>query len=279
MRKLLPFIICLALFCAACSDRPKGVLSHNKMKDVLTDIYKGESVVELSFGKFRSDSSRLNIREAVFAKYNITEAEFDSSLSYYGRHLDEYVEMHDEIIERLEKETNSIKRTNNSDSHIGGDSVNVWSEYPRYVFSGNSADQFLKFNLSRDENWQQGDNYTWQFKVFNMPSKSNYGLYVDYEDGTTDIINSTIDKDGWNRIIINMDTARTPVSIYGFTEFKLKPEEKVFIDSLSLVRKRFDEQTYRRRYNTKKFTYATKTKPQTVYHDYRHKKVHMLQND
>jgi len=257
MRKIIPILSFILFVLAACDNRPGGVLSSSEMADVMTDIYKGEAMVDLSFGKFREDSSRARIREAVYIKHGLTQEQFDSSLSYYGKHIDEYVELHDEIIGRLELESKQLGRRASGDSHIGGDSVNVWQYSSRYVLTDKKADEYIHFNLARDENWEPGDNYTWQFKLFNRMSKVNLGMYVDYDDGSTDILNSVADKDGWNRVTINMDTTRTPVAVYGFVKFDVVDGEMVFVDSLSLVRKRFDDRAYRRRFNASRFVYGT----------------------
>lgn len=255
MRRIIPVSVILILLMVACSGRPDKVIPRDRLEDVLCDVYKGEAMIDLSFGRYREDSARARVRESVYRKYGITQEEFDSTLSYYGRHIDEYVELHDDIITRLENESRMMGRSK-GDAHIGGDSVNVWQEYARYILTGKTAEKFLRFSLARDENWEAGDNYTWQFKLFNRSSKVNIGVCIDYEDGSTDILNSVADKDGWNRVTINMDTTRTPVAIYGYASVDLKPEEMIFIDSLSLVRKRYDDYYYRRRYNSRKFVYG-----------------------
>lgn len=256
MRSLFFSILLTALICAACNSRPDKVLSPSEMADVLIDVYKGEAMTDLSFGKFRADSSRAKMRESIYEKYGVTQEIMDSSLSYYGMHISEYVEIHDDIINRLDKESRQLGRSGRGNLNVGGDSVNVWGESSRYVLAGRSADKMLTFSIPSDENWEPGDNYTWQFKVFNKIGKAETGVYIDYDDGSTDISNGAADRDGWNRITVSLDTARVPVAIYGYAKFNVADDNVVFIDSLSLVRKRLQDDIFRRRYTQRRFNYG-----------------------
>lgn len=258
MRKLLICILIPGILCIACKSRPEKVMSSGKMTEVLADIYKGEAMIDLSFGKFREDSARAKVREAVFEKHGINQEVFDSSLSYYGRNIIEYVEIHDNLIKELEKENRRVGRGGNGGTlNVGGDSVNVWPGSPRYVLTGRTAEKMLTFNLPSDENWEPGDNYTWQFKLYNKSNQVEAGVYIDYEDGSTDIVNSAVDRDGWNRITVSLDTARTPAAVYGYAKFTLAPDELIFIDSLSLIRKRLSDDVFRRRFVQRRFLYGT----------------------
>lgn len=264
MRKLF-FLLTVIATAAACTRLPDKVLSEKKMVDVLTDLYKGEAAIDLSFGKFRTDSSKAVVRDALYEKYGITQEILDSSLAYYGHNINKYVEIHGEVIERLENEQKIIGRAAAGESHIGGDSVNVWGHLSRYAVSGGSPVEYLTFSQSADENWEKGDNYTLQFKIFNRMSPVDYSMFIDYDDGSTDIIKSQADRDGWNRLTISADTARTATNVYGYIHISPQEGETIYLDSLSLVRKRFDNNIYRRRYNQNRFNYGES--PFKVYAD------------
>ncbi len=83
-------------------------------------------------------------------------------------------------------------------------------------------------------------------------------MYVDYTDGSTDIKTETLEEDGWKEMVVVLDSLRTPQSVYGFVRFDLKDREEVFIDSLSLVRHRYDNPTYIRRHEQRRMHYGGK---------------------
>src|SRR5665647_1197399 len=65
---------------AACSNRPKGVLNQEDMTNILTDMHKLDGAL-VDYGlTYLNDSSKMKYYNFIFAKYNITKANFDSSL-------------------------------------------------------------------------------------------------------------------------------------------------------------------------------------------------------
>ena len=80
------------------------VLSEDDMIDLLTDIHKSEAIIEMSPQNYRGDSLKAVVRQSVFAKHNVTQEEFDSSIVWYGHNVGKYIKIYDGVIARLDDE-------------------------------------------------------------------------------------------------------------------------------------------------------------------------------
>ena len=122
------FVALLSL--VSCKQQDEGILNKREMTDLLVDIHKSEAVIALNYSKFPNDSAKSVIREAVFNRHKITQAQFDSSLVWYGNHIEEYMEIYDKVIERLNQENEEIKALIAQDNAQiltrAGDTVDIW---------------------------------------------------------------------------------------------------------------------------------------------------------
>ncbi|MDE7154357.1 MAG: DUF4296 domain-containing protein [Muribaculaceae bacterium] len=256
LKPLAIIALTLTIVLTGCDSRPKGVLSQSRMIDLMTDVQKGEAYVDAYYQDFPTDSTKMVLRQSVLKKHGVTSEQFDSSLMWYGIHSDEYAEVYAEVIERLEAEMNNLDPSENEFTSFAGDSVNTWTESPYYVISETSPSNLLKFSQDADENWFSGDSYTWQFKTLNQHDSGSMAIYLDYDDGTTEMISQEFDREGWQRLTIVADSLRNPVNIYGVTQFNVRSGESLFVDSVSLVRKRLNPMHYRNRFRQRHFNYG-----------------------
>ena len=178
-------------------------------------------------------------------------------MRWYGYHIDKLSEVYNNVIKELEAEVEKAGSVAVVSTSIMGDSVNAWTGASSYVFNQLSPVDCLDFTLVKDNAWEKGDSYTFQFKTFNKANPGNVAIFIDYDDNTTDYVTHSVEDDGWTRLTAVMDTVRNPINIYGFVSFDMKPHEEIFIDSLSLVRRRFDTSSYRRRYNQQQFNFKS----------------------
>lgn len=247
--------VLLPVIMVGCGSRPGDVISRGDMVDLMVDIHKGEAYADANHFQYRTDSTKMLIRQSILRDHGVTAEQFDSSLMWYGRNTEDLTEIYAEVIERLEKEMSRID-ANASSTSFAGDSINAWIESPFYILSDASPSQTLKFRLPVDENWYPGDSYTWQFKTFNQRTDAIMAMFIDYDDGSTEMISSEFNNDGWQRLTIVGDSLRNPLNIYGYSTFAPRPSESIYLDSVSLVRKRLSEELYRRRYRQRTFNYG-----------------------
>ena len=98
-RFVIPVTILFMLLMAACDDRPEDVLSRGKMEDVLYDYHLMQGIIDELPADEREEKAQDYIN-AVFEKYGITEAQFESSIAYYNRHTKELHKIYNNLKDR-----------------------------------------------------------------------------------------------------------------------------------------------------------------------------------
>lgn len=251
--KSLPLIsLCSAalLSAVACSKVPEGVIAPDDMARLMADVHTGEAVIEINRSSYMTDSLKQTVKQSVFMRHGVTSEQFDSSLAWYGRHIDVYMEVYDATIELLEHrllETGNSIAAENALS-IAGDSVDVWPN-SRYVsITDRLPSKLISFNFGRDYNWQKGDSYTWRAKFFNSVDNSEWLMGVEYADGGAEWCTSSATGVGWKDISFQTDSSRQATRIFGYLSAVNEPGRPMRVDSISLVRRRLNRDTYKRSY-------------------------------
>ena len=94
-------VLLLGALLAACSKVPDGILSEKKMQAVQVDMQLAEAMINLDSKAFSDNARKEALYQSIFRKYDITQAEYDSSLIWYGRHLDIYMKVYDRVLAEL----------------------------------------------------------------------------------------------------------------------------------------------------------------------------------
>jgi hypothetical protein len=105
-------LLLMAILAVSCSPRKYGdIISPKKFVNVLVDIHlaDGIAVENMSHGKGALlDSSSLY--GSVFKKYGVTRTMFDSTMSYYSEHPDDFQKVYNKVtakLKRMEDELNA----------------------------------------------------------------------------------------------------------------------------------------------------------------------------
>lgn len=231
----------------SCNDVPQGVIPQEQMAALLADLHKGEAVVDANSQTMSGDSVRRAFRQAIYAKHGYTTAQVDSSMRWYGFHMDKYVEVYDRTLEILEAELQkaqeasgaSATATTNGYMAMEGDSVDVWSGVRTRRFASNMPSDIISFNILSEPNWEAGDIYTLRAKMLNNQNNAYVSIGIDYTDGNHEYLSSKMIGDGWQEIAFAVDSARTPREIYGTIYYPTSDSRVAFIDSISLTRTRW----------------------------------------
>ena len=231
------------LIAAGCSGTPDGVLSSEKMASLMADVYTGEAVIDFNPTIYNDDSTKKIVKQSVLEAHRITQADFDSSIVWYGRHIEDYIKVCDRAVEILEARYALIPDDPDGRSLmvVAGDSAQVWPGSPFYHITYSTPARYLTFNLPKDDNWTSSDRYELGFKLLNQRSLVNSFIGVEYADGGTTYVTGNTSSEGWSRINISLDSTRTANSVYGFIKLDPQPGEHIYVDSISLIRTRSHE--------------------------------------
>lgn len=239
----------------SCNGVPDYVVQPDEMAELLADLHVAECAVENNYQYYSSDSSRMALKQAILAKHGVTSEQYDTTMVWYGAHLDKYMDIYDhteEILqERLEKSA-AVAATAAS-LNVSGDSVDIWSQGSRYAIDQKSVTNILTFTVKSDRNSKSGDSYTWRMKISNNFGGSTVGIVAAYNDGTSETLTQSLGMDGWNSITFFTDSTRTLKDVRGYLEIHPRANTPVLLDSIQLVRNRLNRNMYVQRYRQRQY--------------------------
>lgn len=258
IRRTLFVALIVAVVAGACRKVPDYVIAPDDMAGLMADIHIGEAMVDHNRRQYDSDSMRQVVKQSVFAKHGVTSEQFDTSMVWYGHNMKEYMDVYDKTVSILENRLAEIGNRVSAEQSLSlaGDSVDIWGG-PRYLsLNALSASNVITFEISRDENWERGDAYTFRAKIINSKGNSRGAIAAEYDDGSVEFTNLASEGDGWKEMTFLCDSTRMPLQIYGF--FTVLPEgnTSVYIDSVALVRNRLNPVRYNQRYRQRHVSFG-----------------------
>ena len=234
-----------ALLMAACSGVPSGVIPPERMARLMADLEIAESVVETEPAKFRGDSLKKTLLQSVYLRNGVTSEEVDSSMMWYGRHIVRYKDVVARTVEILQDDEEQARvaagRASGRNSAIGGmtadgDSVDVWNLSRLWRLSRTSPASIVRFNLSRDRNWEPGDGDELRFKTVGAVNPVEVSLAAECQLGKRVFINERRRGNGWHSVRLQLDSAATASQLYGTLTYLTSGPETVYLDSITLIR-------------------------------------------
>ncbi len=234
----------LLLLFTSCRKQPDNILSEERMENLLVDIHKTEAVITLNHSKYPSDDKKRSMREAVFMRHNTTQEEFDTSLEWYGKNINVYMEIYDRVIERLKKENEIVKELiAQEDAQIlthAGDSVDIWKQQRHHIFNADKAENVLAFNITSDENFQRSDRFILRYHIVNAPRngvKPRSYLAVRHNRHVIHYNYADVSGNGWNSLSVQSDSASNINEVYGYIAMPPRSDRHImYIDSIELIR-------------------------------------------
>ena len=96
-------IITLAFSCTKKEEKiPATIIAPEKMKQILIDIHMLEGTVNASNMQADTATATYNsLQEKLFQKHGIKQVQFDSSMAYYTRHLEDMDKIYTGVIDSL----------------------------------------------------------------------------------------------------------------------------------------------------------------------------------
>ncbi len=233
----------LVALLTACSSTPDGILSKHKMARLLADIHEGEGVVDSERTTFATDSMRLLLQESIYRKHGVTREQVDSSMAWYGRHIEKYMEVYDEVIEILDKRlaqantmSTQVVENPNRQVSLEGDSVDVWTLPRHRRFYTLGASDFISYRITKDPKWEPGDTYTLNFKALNPKRAIGVVIVTEYTDDTRDVVARSANTPGWSHISLTQNPEKTAANVLVSINYSPEQGETMYVDSISLVR-------------------------------------------
>lgn len=249
MKKLV-FISLLAtflLFFGGCSKRPKGVVSDKEMVGLIADLEVAEGYFLTCDDGDYDEKDRLAALQYVLDKHHLTKAEFDSTMTWYGKNIDDYQRLCIKVDEELSRRQKRIVGTEKEEPEILSD---MWPYSRHFVINDRSSSDNLTFSIKPTDLFP-GDRINWKMNLMNPP-EGMVMIGVEYENGTLSYSSNSLMNRQKIEISLQTDTARIVKRVFGNLHAIPRGSEPIWIDSLALSRMPFDSTQYYRVFSQRK---------------------------
>lgn len=243
-------VLCLlaALLCAACKPGPPdGIIRPSKMEKLLYDYHVAQSMAE--HGRDSVNFRRYSYVQAVFDKYNVTEAEFDSSMVWYSTHATYLNDMYNDMRKRYEEEVALLGVFSGEGDIFAnldaqGDTANIWSERTFHVLKPRFSEDRFTFSMEADTTFVPGDVLIWRFASryvsVGKQGEAYAGFYVRFDNDSTAGVSFRVYSRSQTELRVDGDPAHQIEELGGFVYYKPPMEDDgsclLFLNDMMLVR-------------------------------------------
>lgn len=159
----------------SCQNRPKEVLNKKQMERLMYDVYIAEATMENDYRNFDTPEKKEAYINRVFKAHKTTQAQWDTSLSWYSDRIDIYLKMNDSVKARLQRTRQGI------DAMVEKQRQELWidptispSYLPSsYIFSMSDTRKGFRFRLDSTQIFSRvtGDDFLFTFSAVGVPPR------------------------------------------------------------------------------------------------------------
>jgi len=92
-------------------ETPANVLSLEKMSDVMTDLHIIDATINLGYiNQTALIYNKSKLQDSVFYQHKVKRADFDSSIVWYGKHIEDLKSIYDDVTFKLNKKHAEAQR-------------------------------------------------------------------------------------------------------------------------------------------------------------------------
>lgn len=101
-------LLCISVIVFSCADKdvkeavPADVLDKNTMAEVMADLSLAEAVISIKTIQNPAFNTDSLVKFNIFKQHSITQKQFDSSMTYYSAHPNEFKEVYDLVLKKIE---------------------------------------------------------------------------------------------------------------------------------------------------------------------------------
>lgn len=244
------WFLVLIIFCGACSSRPKEIIGEKKLVKIMADMQLAEAYMNLAENRSADSNDRLKLGRAVLASHGVTQEQLDTTLSWYGRNLDDYSELYAKVDKEIISRRTKLEK-------MSGDNPVVLEDDMLWAYGKNG----LLSDLGIADSWilsvpepeiNKGDRLKWRMHLA-VPVQMTGVLGVEYADGSSESTSQVFTGKNNVELICQTDTSKEVKRIYGTMRLKDDKTMPVFVDSISLTRLDFDTLEYYSHRNSRRY--------------------------
>jgi len=225
------------------------------MENVLFDIHLAEATISDNYRDFRSEEKKQELYAGIFKKHGITQEQFDTSLVWYGRNLDKFTIVYDNLTKRyaaLAENINAEIELQQKQAAALSDSnrVHVWNGTAPVILTSLPGKNMVDFNLNLDTiQLLPKEYYEFAFNVLGIPDSTITPLVtlgIIFPD-TVFVKRKTITDNGLFTISLPPLDSITNNPTHLFGSIHIPPQKgnvKIVIYDISILRKKEQEKHY-----------------------------------
>ncbi len=237
-----------------CVRRPKGVLSDDEMASLVADMELAEGYIQTQHmeGDHREMNSRIIF--GILDEHGVTQAEFDSTMAWYGRNVDDYYKLDGKVRRKLEARRRELEGKGDiADIPVS----DIWPYGRMVTLSEKSGSMVLPFSISAPD-MIPGSSVTWRMRIRNGADASLM-LGVEYENGVVSYLTRPSSGQQKIEMMLVTDTAKKIRRVFGNLLLRRETDLPLWLDSISLESLPFDSTQYYK-INTQRY-YDKRLKP------------------
>lgn len=220
------------------------MISEKKMRKVLVDMHLAEAMISMNPQDYVNTEEKKAVFQAVFDKYNLTEAEYDSSLLWYGKNLDLYMRIYNLALSDVKKRIEGMGDVKpEAAPNVNQDSVDIWI-YPKYYeFSPLALSNTIIFDFKPAGGYASGSAFILGFQVWGISSEVHLPVNLHIranQNDTTLIIKNTVKNDGYHEILVKTLPTKKVERVYGYIRLEKGlpsvPYHKIYLDEFRFTR-------------------------------------------
>lgn len=160
--------VVLMLLTACKPTVPAQYIQPSDMEDLLYDYYVSQGLsIDVNPANGGEYTRQYNIN-LVLKKYDVTQADFDSSLVYYYNHLEDLYKIYENVQKRLSEEAVDLGATAKevmryTTQSLTGDTAEVWEGARHFVILSQPPYNICQFIQKADTSYHQGDSFLMTF--------------------------------------------------------------------------------------------------------------------
>lgn len=241
-------IVLTLLLGAGCNKRPRGVLSDDEMVGLIADMQIAELYMQQHNSGYYNDSIRDSAVQWALDKHGLSKADFDSTMTWYGRNIDDYLNLFGKVDAELAKRQN--RAIGETEKNLV--STDLWPYSRHILISENAPSNGLAFSLPLND-IPKGERITWKMRLKGL-SSGNVLLGVDYDNGMSSYTYQTQNGNSKIDLTLQTDTAYNVKRVFGYIRTKEDHSLPIWIDSIALQQLPLDSTEYYRIHSQRKYS-------------------------
>lgn len=197
------------------------------MISIISDIEIAESYIQRQGGEYYGDSIRDRVMNKILERNGVTKASFDSTMTWYGKNIDDYSMLLTKVEAELEK-----RRKSSTGKPATDEATDFWPYSRHYLLTSSMASDGLQFNIPVSE-ISRGSRINLKLRA-NAPINGQCLLGIVYADGSKGY--NSFPMYGQNQVDVTLqsDTAINIKRIFGNLKFSGMESGHILVDSISL---------------------------------------------